>query len=623
MQKNIFYNAFLWLVNCYDHSIFEKIISSICGFFKEKSKDSFIVGLFREKPTEEKLWGKSITAKVIRFFPDMCRKFYHKNQLIIENKKENSSIMNFLADFGSYSLRDFGKIFIALGIGFSIGTILFQRANNFLVVVSLMLIGAFLWLSDNSYLNLASGSFIVSFARKTIAYYDNIETVNHPVRHFEAIKYLIGVSGIAGIVMSPFNPIDIGLAIVTAVLVLLILWRTEIGVYIFVPMSAILPTMVSAGLVALAFLSYVLHLIFGKEGKYVSTSMQGWIAVFIGFVIYSALTGPSIKAGIPILMIYLVFTMAYILIVNTITTRSQWKALVILFVAAATVVALFGIFQNFFMASTTASWVDEEMFTDIKTRVYSTLDNPNVLGEYFILMIPIAVALLLKIQGGMQKVIYTLCNLAMFLCLMYTWSRGAWIGVVLGIVFFILLKDRRWLVICFVGLLLMPSILPESIMARLTSIGNMKDSSTSYRVAIWLGSIKMLKDYWLTGVGLGSEAFLSAYPRYALGGADFALHSHNFYLQWIVDMGITGIVIYAGIMLNSFKTIASVKEKNTLIKTVLLAMAGAMIGYLFQGMAENLWYNYRMILVFWIYIGMLQSGAILADDGHKRKEVIK
>ena len=167
----------------------------------------------------------------------------------------------------------------------------------------------------------------------------------------------------------------------------------------------------------------------------------------------------------------------------------------------------------------------------------------------------------------------------------------------------------------------MPSVLPASILSRLTSIGNMKDSSTAYRVAVWIGSARMLRDYWFCGIGLGPDAFLKIYPQYALGGADFALHSHNFYLQWIVDMGIVGILVYFWIIITGFKQICSIKEKDTVIKNVLLAMSGAILGYLFHGLAENLWYNYRMILVFWIFFGILQSGAAIAG-GIDKEDII-
>ena len=141
----------------------------------------------------------------------------------------------------------------------------------------------------------------------------------------------------------------------------------------------------------------------------------------------------------------------------------------------------------------------------------------------------------------------------------------------------------------------------------------MKDSSTAYRVSVWIASLRIAKDYWLGGIGLGSGAFERIYQNYALNGAGFALHSHNFYIQLVVEMGILGLVVFVAIIFMSFKQIASLKDNNSVNKNVALAIGGALIGYLFQGIAENLWYNYRMVLIFWIYLAILQSGVVLSQ----------
>ena len=623
MTKNIFASIFAWIVNCYDNSFFEKIMSSVFAFFKNGSKSSVIVGLFSGKK-DKKLWSDSISAKIVRSPFYILRAFYHKNESVIEGLKEKSSIYGFLKNPGKYSLRDYGTLVLSLSVGMLFGVAVFMKWTDWLslaVVAAAVVIGAFMVLTDNSCTCVLSGSKIMNIGRKIIN--NDIYEKEKISEHFLHLNGLWFVMILLGFLAMAISPVAVFVSIAAVIAFAMIMWKTELGVFLFVPLSAILPTMVLAGIVGITFVSYILHLMFGKNAEYKSTSFQPWIAVFIGFTVISALTSADIMSSLKILMIYILFTLAYVLVVNTIKTRSQWTALIILFVIASTAVALYGIWQNFFLDTTTQSWVDEEMFSDIKKRVFSTLDNPNVLGEYFIMLIPVAFALLLKMRGSMQKVLYTVCNTLMFLCLLYTWSRGAWLGVVIGIVFFILLKDRRWLVICIAGLLLMPSVLPVSVMERLMSIGNVKDSSTAYRVSIWLGSLKMLQDYWICGVGLGSDAFLAVYPRYALGGADFALHSHNFYLQWIVDLGIVGIFVYIGIIITGFKKIASVKEKNSVLKNVMLAMSGALCGYLFQGLAENLWYNYRMILVFWIYFGIIASGAIIAADEVNRKDVIR
>lgn len=621
-KKNIFLLIFDWIVNCYDNSFFEKVMKKIFGFFEKNIPGSGILGFFSRR--DGSIWRKSRAAEIVRSPFSACRSFYRRNETKIENIKKQSGAYRFFKDAANISLRDFGVLALALAAGTAVGNTFFSMwssAASVAAVIVFAVIGAYFCISGEAYSTLASDSAIIRFVKKTVSYYDNFER-----RYTEPIplknkKLFAAVSFAAGLVLFSRMPLGAMCGILGAAVVAAILYNTKIGVYLFVPLSAILPTMASVGIIAVTLVSFVLHMAFGRKAEYVSTPFQPCIAVFLGLAAYAALTGTAVLSSVKILMIYVIFTLAYVLIVNTVRTRSEWTALVVLLIFAAALVALYGIYQNYFLTMTTQSWVDEKMFTDIKKRVYSTLDNPNVLGEYFIMMMPIAFALLVRMRGNYQKAVYALCNMLMFVCLMYTWSRGAWLGVIIGIVFFVLLKDRRWLILCVAGILLMPSVLPASILSRLTSIGNMKDSSTAYRVAVWIGSARMLRDYWFCGIGLGPDAFLKIYPQYALGGADFALHSHNFYLQWIVDMGIVGILVYFWIIITGFKQICSIKEKDTVIKNVLLAMSGAILGYLFHGLAENLWYNYRMILVFWIFFGILQSGAAIAG-GIDKEDII-
>lgn len=624
-KKNIFLLVFEWIVNCYDNSFFERIMTKIFGFFQNGAETSLIADFFRNHFSNGNLWNKSRTAAAVRFPFAFCRQYYHRHEIQIESIKAKSGVYRFLKNADKISMRDYGTVLLSLGAGMLFGIAIFMKWNSVLHIginIFVFLCGLFLCLSDNSFSNLKNQSFIVKFLKKTISLEVSEQDKDRVCLPLPHIRVIVFFALIAGFAIFAAEPAGAAVGVIAAAAIIVILWKTPAGVFLFVPLSAILPTMALVGLVGLTFVSFVLHLLFGRRAEYVSTPFQSWIAVFLGLSCYAALSSMAVVSSMQILMVYIAFTLAYLLIVNTIKERSQWTALVILFVLAAAIVALYGIFQNFFVTSTTTSWVDEKMFSDIKTRVYSTLDNPNVLGQYFIMMIPIAFVLLLKMRGGFEKLLYTGCNLVMLACLMYTWSRGAWLGVLIGIAFFIILKDRRWLVLCIAGLLLMPSVLPASILERLTSIGNLKDSSTAYRVAVWIGSLRLLKDYWFCGIGIGPDAFLEIYPQYALGGAGFALHSHNFYIQWVVDMGIAGLFVYLGIIAAGFKQISQVKEKDTLIKNVLLAMSGALLGYLFHGMAENLWYNYRMILVFWIYFGVLQSGAMIAGLT-KGREVIR
>ena len=85
---------------------------------------------------------------------------------------------------------------------------------------------------------------------------------------------------------------------------------------------------------------------------------------------------------------------------NAVTNRSQLDTLLAVVVLAGAVVSCYGILQYIFRwGYQSAAWVDSDMFSSIEFRVSSTLDNPNMLGQYLILAIPIGGAKLLSARS--------------------------------------------------------------------------------------------------------------------------------------------------------------------------------------------------------------------------------
>ena len=185
--------------------------------------------------------------------------------------------------------------------------------------------------------------------------------------------------------------------------------------------------------------------------------------------------------------------------------------------------------------------------------------------------------------------------------LILTFSRGCWLGILFAIFILAVMIDRRFIILGIIALISLPFILPETIINRFMSIGNMEDSSTSYRVFIWMGTLAMLKDYWLSGVGMGITSFNTIYPLYSYHNVS-APHSHNLYLQVIVEYGFVGFLTMVGVMYNYFKeVIISMKKKKNI---VLAGLMSGMLGFLLQSMTDHTWYNYRVFLMFWIIIGI-------------------
>lgn len=531
---------FTKFLEIYNDSLLEKIIGSVCGFFKKRASESTICKAFLTKSGEGRVFRSSIFYKLITCPVLWVKKATYIIGSKISDKVSQSRLLGLLSSLEKISIRE-----AILGV--------------LILLVAAMAASALLP--------------------------NNIMTV-----------LFLGV-----------------LSVIGAVGVVMILKNTLLGIYLTVFLAPIVPTMVCVGLSGLCVVSFILNMATNKNRRYTITAIGTMLIAFVGLAAISTLTSIHRTKSIQILMLYIAFAVFYFVTVNTVRTKQQWRNMVMFFVLSGTVVALLGVYQNFVLETTAqSSWVDTEMFSQIGVRVYSTLDNPNVLGQFLVLVIPIAFAMLVSSKKIMERIVFLVSCVIMGACLIFTWSRAGWVAIILALGFFVVMKDRRWSTLCIVALLIMPFLLPENILSRITSIGNMKDSSTAYRVSVWIASLRIAADYWIGGIGLGSGAFERMYQHYALNGAGFALHSHNFYIQLVVEMGILGLMVFFAIIFLAFKQIICIRDKKSVNYNVALAIGGALLGYLFQGIAENLWYNYRMVLIFFICLAILQSSAIIS-----------
>ena len=125
-------------------------------------------------------------------------------------------------------------------------------------------------------------------------------------------------------------------------------------------------------------------------------------------------------------------------------------------------------------------------------------------------------------HAGDERMDFKACNLGltalMLGCLVYIF-QGAYVGLMLALAMFAVLRDMRFVILGVIGLMMLPCLLPASLINRFASIGNLNDTSSFYRISVWLGSLRLARDYWLSGIGLGLEPFKLVYPKYSLNAA--------------------------------------------------------------------------------------------------------
>lgn len=388
--------------------------------------------------------------------------------------------------------------------------------------------------------------------------------------------------------------------------------------FLAITASPFLPTMAVLALVLMSFLSLVLRLFCDSRQKLKYFALNRYVYMYAAVYILASFVSVTRNQSLKIGMLTSAFVLFYIAVVNSVETKKQLNTLVFFMVAGGVLVAFYGFYQFMFPSKFGGVWVDTDMFSDIAFRVYSTFGNPNVLGEYFLLIIPIGVAYFFNSKSIFMKLIYFLSVCAMMLCLVLTYSRGCYLGIMAAAAVFLVLLDKRFIILGIAVLAVMPFVLPDTIMNRFMSIGNMADSSTSYRVNIWFGTIAMLKDYWLSGIGPGEAAFNRVYPGYGYNGIS-APHSHNLFLQIVCDTGISGIVIFVLMIIRYFRQSLSavLNAKTRENKILAIAAVSSMVGFMVQSLFDYTFYNYRVMLMFWIVLGL---GTLFGNAGSLKED---
>lgn len=481
-------------------------------------------------------------------------------------------------------------------------------------------LGAVLMIFNYNLMGFLNPSWIVKlikcfagFEELDFEFYDENETNG---RTRLVLAALAGAaSGAVMIAVSPILGAAVPFALFGAVLVM---WKPVVGVFAAVFIAPIVPTMVLAACCMWTGISLVFASWLDKKFKWKLDGVGMGIILLLVVLGISSLLSFAMMGSIKVWLMYLVLAGFYFVIVNTINTKEQLYALLRLFVVSGALVALYGVCQYVFGWTTTNAWIDETMFEDETMRVYSTLGNPNVLGEFMLLVLPVSVVFMLKdAWKNSSKYIYALMFLLLFLCLILTQSRGCWIGFMISAVIFVTFYEGRWWSLIPVVILILPLVVPDTIVERLMSVGDMDDSSTSYRVYIWLATLNMLKVYWIGGIGMGEAAFHEVYPFYSYN-AIIAPHSHNTFLQLTVEAGIGALILFIVLQVvfaQKMQSVYKLDDKKSKDSTAVLAIGAGVIGFLAQSMFDYTFYNYRVMCIFFMVMAMGMALKHIKENG--------
>jgi O-antigen ligase len=291
--------------------------------------------------------------------------------------------------------------------------------------------------------------------------------------------------------------------------------------------------------------------------------------------------------------------------------NTRWVRWVVgVFLLAGVALALHGLYQYATHAPMPARWVDVSE-TNIGTRAYSILGNPNGLGAF--LLLGTLVSLSLALARGLRR-LQRLAMAAVFVIQLggvaVTFSRGAWIGLGAGTLALLIMAYRRYLAPLAAAGVVGWFVVPGAFVNRLAfafSSTYITKSAAAGRLYVWKMSLGHIAAHPWFGVGLGTFGGTSA-VTFGYG----RLWVDNFYLQLGAEGGLLLLAFFLWILLRTAKGLVKGHgtTRDPYVRALTAGVFGAFIAVAVANATASVWETLVVGVGFWFLAGLATSAAL-------------
>ena len=348
----------------------------------------------------------------------------------------------------------------------------------------------------------------------------------------------------------------------------------------------------------------------------------GFLSV-MGFIYL--VNSPDPKISLEGLRVVVQYILWYYVVIRLVKNKDRAVKISMFFAAIVGLMALHGIYQFIIGVEMPAGWVDRNE-AGVRTRVYSILTSPNIFGSLLTLGAPISLGIAFGAKNIYKRIIFGCTALAMMGSLLFTFSRGAWIGFAVAFAVYVLIKDVRLLAPGVIAAILVILLVP-SVGNRITymlSPEYIESSMRGGRLVRWLTGARIMSFFPTFGVGLGhfggAVAMNHGLSTLLDGEYTETFYMDNYYLKTAVETGIVGVAAMLGLMygviINSLRTVSAASDKRT--KELSAGITAGLTGVIVHNFVENVFEVPLMCTVFWLFVGI-----IMAIWFHERKDYLR
>jgi putative inorganic carbon (HCO3(-)) transporter len=322
------------------------------------------------------------------------------------------------------------------------------------------------------------------------------------------------------------------------------------------------------------------------------------------------------------LLSFINYAILYFLALQLIYNEQRTKKLAQVFALTGALVSFYGLLQYFGLDPLKWATLPFE-----ERRSFSTFGNPDLLGGYLTLALPIALSTFYASENRRETLLFGASSFLIVVCLLTTFTRGAWVGGFAGALAFLILniggiiknpKRLAAVIGSFLAIFIILSVYSATagnnvlnLLARLKSTVNISQGSAAARLEIWKAGLKAIRDRPILGSGpdtfrLISEKYETLKYVKLNSGRTVADNAHNYLIQLGVGGGVSAAVVFV-LLFFLFSRVAvqglgKSKGGDRLILGGLFASAIAYFIHLLFGVSVT-----GSTALFWIIVGVVVS----------------
>jgi putative inorganic carbon (HCO3(-)) transporter len=397
------------------------------------------------------------------------------------------------------------------------------------------------------------------------------------------------------------------------------LWRPQVGLYILafaLPMQTgrykLQPFFLGSQFIDILIFGVVLGLLFHGRSIIQKLPSNRILLVVAVFLYFSPWEG-SFFASTPLpLWItdprfsncknYVEMFFLSMLVTSTLTKKRQIQTLIAVMCLSALVVN-----RNYYSL---LSDRDLSHFSyDVRDAGLLGYAGVNGLAAFEAMFCTFVLGILTFVRNIAARIGLVLVLVSGIYCLLFSFSRGGYIGFLCGMITVGVLRSRKYLVLALVVIFGWQVLLPTSVQQRISMTtegsGNGQfDSSSEERLTLWRDALDMFERNPVTGTGFNTYEFMHRVGSYQ--------DTHNYYLKVLAETGLVGMILFLFLLRMLFTSGWQLyRSTNDLFwSAVATGFTAMVICAIFLNFFGDRWSYQQVDGYLWMLLGIVSRGQI-------------